>query len=131
MLNVVKSLIQNKEKRFLLIRRVTDSKFFPGLFDFPGGKLEQGEEALAGVIRETEEETGLQIEPADLIGEYDYTEQNTEIHFQIFSVRKYFGEINLSSDHSEFGWFTEKELEQIDLAPIVKMYFKKQNADNY
>jgi 8-oxo-dGTP diphosphatase len=123
MIEVAKSIIQ-KENKCLLLKRSSSSKFFPELWDFPGGKINPGEEVKEAVIRETEEETSLIIVPSKKVGDYHYTEHDTPIHFQIFSIISFNGEVKLSEDHSDFKWVSEQNLNKYNLAPIVKLFFK-------
>ncbi len=60
MIEVVKALIKKNEK-YLLFKRHSDSKFFPGLWDFPGGKIEPGEDVTEALVKESKEETSLDI----------------------------------------------------------------------
>jgi 8-oxo-dGTP pyrophosphatase MutT (NUDIX family) len=48
--------------RFLLIRRSVSEKNFPGLWAFPGGKVEPGETIVDTIHREVFEETALTLE---------------------------------------------------------------------
>jgi 8-oxo-dGTP diphosphatase len=57
------ALIRDPRGLVLLVRRM-DS----GLWSLPGGLLELGESLAGTVIRETEEETGLRVEPARIRG---------------------------------------------------------------
>src|SRR4051812_9830957 len=61
----VAAAIINDEGRFLAIRRADNGAWEP-----PGGVLELDESIEAGLIREVEEETGLQVEPTALTGVY-------------------------------------------------------------
>ena len=47
---------------------------WPGRLDVPGGGREHGESPTQCVLRETEEETGLTLNPADLVWKRFYTE---------------------------------------------------------
>ena len=51
--------------RVLLVRRGREP--FKGKWSLPGGMLELGESLQAGVVREVEEETGLCVEPLELV----------------------------------------------------------------
>jgi ADP-ribose pyrophosphatase YjhB (NUDIX family) len=53
------------EGRVLLVRR--GSEPLKGHWTLPGGVLEVGETLIAGVVREVREETGLLVEPLDLV----------------------------------------------------------------
>lgn len=42
-----------------------DDGIYHGLLEFPGGKVELGEEALAAAVREVDEEVGIVIDPSE------------------------------------------------------------------
>jgi 8-oxo-dGTP pyrophosphatase MutT (NUDIX family) len=50
----------------LLTRRPSTMRFGPDLHVFPGGRVEPGEDALAAAVRETLEETGIELDPRSL-----------------------------------------------------------------
>jgi 8-oxo-dGTP pyrophosphatase MutT (NUDIX family) len=50
----------------LLTRRPDSMRFGPGMHVFPGGRLEPGEAALDAALRETAEETGIELDPTAL-----------------------------------------------------------------
>ena len=64
-----KAVIKQGDK-FLILHRASDEKAFPELWDFPGGKLEDGEVPLESLKREVREETQLEIEPGEVLGTY-------------------------------------------------------------
>lgn len=61
----VSALIRNEAGEILLTRRADDGRWVE-----PGGGLEPGESPGAAIRREVREETGLEIEPARLVGVY-------------------------------------------------------------
>ncbi len=124
MINVVKTVIEDGGK-YLFIRRKDDSKFFPGQWDFPGGKLYAGEEPSDGAARETREETSLNVIIDQMILEEDHTENETQIHYKLFSTSSYEGEVKLGQDHSEFKWLSMEEVHDYLTTPFVKRYFEE------
>jgi len=52
--------VVQRQGRFLIGRR-TDDATLPGLWEFPGGKVRQGETAEAAARRECLEETGIRV----------------------------------------------------------------------
>ena len=62
----VSVLVEDGEGRLLLARRAVEP--YLGLWDCPGGFLEEGEHPLDGLRRELAEETGLVAGPARLVG---------------------------------------------------------------
>ena len=49
-----------------LLRRARTMAFAGGMYAFPGGKLEPGEDAAGAAVREVYEETGVRLAPDDL-----------------------------------------------------------------
>lgn len=52
----------------VLLTRISAAGPGGGLWTLPGGGLDFGEDPLDGVIREVDEETGLRVEPGQLLG---------------------------------------------------------------
>ena len=47
----------------VLIARRPDDKHQGGLWEFPGGKVEEGEDVVAALVRELDEEVALKVRP--------------------------------------------------------------------
>lgn len=71
MIRVVAAVIRDKEKIFATARGYGE---FKGQWEFPGGKIEQGETPQEALKREIKEELATEIEVGELIHtiEYDY-----------------------------------------------------------
>jgi 8-oxo-dGTP diphosphatase len=52
--------------RLLLVQRANEPG--RGLWSLPGGRVEPGEDDAAALVREMAEETGLMVQPGDLVG---------------------------------------------------------------
>jgi 8-oxo-dGTP diphosphatase len=120
MIQVAKAIIK-KDDKFILLRRANSAKFWPGLWDFPGGKINPGEEAMAGAMREASEETGLEILVDGLIAKFDLQDIKDLIHFKVYSVKNFSGEVKISVDHTEFKWLSKEEITTYDLTPGTKI----------
>ena len=68
---VICDSIKDKKRIFATARGYGD---FKGLWEFPGGKIEQGETAKQALVREIKEELDTTVQVYDLIDtiEYDY-----------------------------------------------------------
>lgn len=60
MIDVALGLIRRGD-RYFLQRRLATNPVLPGLWEFPGGKVETGESVLEALRREVQEEVGLVI----------------------------------------------------------------------
>jgi ADP-ribose pyrophosphatase YjhB (NUDIX family) len=93
-----------------------------GHWSIPGGVLEVGEMVREAAIREAREETGLIVEPGELLGVYDRIlrdpEHRVEYHYVLidFLCRAVAGELLAASDAAEVRWFTRKQLPELNLA---------------
>lgn len=60
---------EDGEARVILTRRAAHLRSHTGEVSFPGGRLDDGEDALAAALREATEEVGLDPAAVDIIGE--------------------------------------------------------------
>jgi ADP-ribose pyrophosphatase YjhB (NUDIX family) len=91
-------------------------------WSIPGGALEVGELVREAAVREAHEETGLIVEPGELLGVYDRVlrdaGQRVQYHYVLidFLCRRVGGELKAASDAAEVRWFTREELPALNLA---------------
>jgi len=101
--------------RVLLMQRSRRDAYKPGYYEFPGGKVDPGEDGLTALRREIQEETGLFIEP--LAGSMKqseiyvderkiergiYTGLQHISHFIVSRVVN--GKFQMSNEHIDFVW---------------------------
>jgi len=109
-----------EDSRVLLVKRAHPP--LQAQWSIPGGVLEVGELVREAAIREAREETGLIVEPQDLLGVYDRVlrnaEQRVQYHYVLvdFLCRRTGGELRAASDAAEVRWFTRDELPALHLA---------------
>ena len=105
-------------ERILLTRREDNNRWC-----LPGGGMDPGESAAEACERELLEETGLEVRVTKLIGVYttpdllmEYPDGN-RIQPVAFSFEAEItgGELGLSDEVTEFGWYTLAEIEGMDI----------------
>ena len=106
--------------RVLLVKRAHPP--IQGQWSIPGGVLEVGEMVRDAAIREAREETGLIVEPGELLGVYDRIlcdpEKRVQYHYVLvdFLCRATGGQLQAATDAAEVRWFTREELPALHLA---------------
>jgi mutator protein MutT len=114
--HVVAAAVIDVAGRVLIAQR-PPGKHLAGGWEFPGGKLEPGEDRRAGLARELREELGISLiaSPRPLIRvrhAYDYG----NVLIDMWVVRQYLGE-PCGLDGQALRWCTRDELESVELLP--------------
>jgi len=120
----VTAFILDSDDRVLMIRR-TDS----GLYAIPGGAQEVGETISQTVVREVKEETGIDVEPSELVGVYSdpehviaFTDGEVRQEFSIcFRARPTGGELRTSDESSEVLWMGHSDLDSLNIHPSIRL----------
>jgi 8-oxo-dGTP pyrophosphatase MutT (NUDIX family) len=116
------TLIVDDQGRLLLMKR-SDS----GLWGPPGGAMEPGEAVETAARREVREEAGLELGELTLFGVYSgpelfYRYPNGDEVYNVIIVhltRRPRGEVRLSAEHTDWGWFAPAEIPE-DLSPPIR-----------
>jgi ADP-ribose pyrophosphatase YjhB (NUDIX family) len=115
--------------RVVLVKRAHPP--IQGQWSIPGGVLEVGEMVREAAIREAREETGLIVEPGDLLGVYDRilrnVEERVQYHYVLidFLCRAVGGTLLAASDAAEVRWFRREELPALNLAEDTQDVIQK------
>jgi ADP-ribose pyrophosphatase YjhB (NUDIX family) len=100
-----KAIILRADGHMLTMRRSITAPTNPLGWDLPGGILELDEEADQGIIRETKEETNLEIEPPQAFHAIARPNNIGEHWVNIYYVANATSEeVTLSFEHDEFQW---------------------------
>lgn len=99
---VAAAVIQRPDGSFLLGQRAADT-FYPGYWEFPGGKVEPGESPREALVRELHEELEIRVVDASpwIVREHVYEHAHVRLHF--FRVTAWSGEIR-DHVHAALEW---------------------------
>ncbi|MQB00360.1 MAG: NUDIX domain-containing protein [Actinobacteria bacterium] len=107
-----------RDGKALIARRGTDPH--EGRFDSPGGFLEAGEDALAGLRREIREElgVGIDVDPSDYIDAtvHTYGDEDDYVLALSFAARLVSGRPQANDDVADIRWVGPDELDDVEWA---------------
>ena len=116
-LPVVGLALSDESRRFLLQRR-PDHKHHGGLWEFPGGKVENGENPRFALCREIAEELGITIEPQALRPALVADEGlDKAVVLILYSADCWAGEVT-PLDDQQWGWFSLDEAAELPMPPM-------------
>ena len=113
--HVAAAVIERADGKFLLGQRAADT-VYAGYWEFPGGKIEAGETALAAIVRELHEELGIEVIRADPWLHREHHYEHAHVHLNIFRVREWRGEIT-DHVHSALSWETAGNTQVTPMLP--------------
>jgi 8-oxo-dGTP diphosphatase len=113
-IEVVAAVVFNERGEFLLAQR-PPGKAYAGYWEFPGGKVERGEDAATALQRELHEELGIDVTRAYpwLTRDFDYPHADVRLRF--FRVHGWAGELH----GKELQQFTWQSIRHITVAPLL------------
>ncbi|MFG1649467.1 NUDIX hydrolase [Micromonospora sp. NPDC049275] len=116
--------VQDEQGRVLLIQR-TDN----GLWALPGGAQDFGEFIAETAVRETREETGIEVEVTEIVGIYsdprhvvEYSDGEVRQQFSIcFRAQYLSGDPKTSDESSSVVWMARDQLDQLPIHPSMRL----------
>jgi 8-oxo-dGTP diphosphatase len=111
---VAAAVLQRTDGSFLLAQRPT-GKIWAGYWEFPGGKLEQGESAHDALVRELREELGIEVHTAYPWLMRVFTYPHATVRLRFFRVTAWSGELH-PHEGQQFSWQLPTE---VSVAPIL------------
>jgi 8-oxo-dGTP diphosphatase len=109
----VGGLVSNEEGDILLLRSPQRG------WEFPGGQVEEGEDLIQALARETREETGIAVSVGPLVGIYSNIKPPAKVMFG-FLAQWEAGEPVTSSESLESSWFPREEVLEMITHPALR-----------
>jgi mutator protein MutT len=113
---VVAAVIVDHEGRVLLARR-GERMAHAGKWEFPGGKVEDGESFSRALRREIKEELSMDLDVFPALFSEEIEVEGRWIHIHFLRAKICTGESPRLSEHSEICWESPLSLHSKDLAP--------------
>lgn len=104
--NVSTMIVVDQDK--ILIQQRSKTSPGSGLWNFPGGSVEENESIEIAAIRELKEESNLDVEESDLTYLGNYVGKYLIIHF--FITREYTGEVKINQESDDYKWISLKDI---------------------
>lgn len=120
MIEVVAGVIY-KNNKFLIAQRNL-KKAQGGLWEFPGGKVEEGESYENALAREIKEEFNANIEVNEYIGENIHHYPEKDIRLLFYKARLLSENIELL-EHEDYKWITKDDKDNFKFAGADKVVF--------
>ena len=122
-IHVVAGVLSDADGRVLLADRPA-GKHLAGGWEFPGGKLDPGEEPLAALRRELREEIGIDVVAAEPLVKVSHDYPDRSILLDVWRVTRYAGE-PASREGQSLRWCALAELPAANLLaadlPVVEV----------
>ena len=121
-IRVVAALVE-RDGRYLITQR-RESAVLPLLWDFPGGRVEDGESDESALAREVGERLGATVEVGQLISFVNHP-------YEKYAVDLYLYGCTLLSDQlhcravKDYAWVTSKEMESYSFTPVDEASMNK------
>lgn len=114
-------IVINENNEILALKRSQSASGHNGLWNFPGGGVEDDESIYDAAIRELYEEAGLKAKEDDLI--YFETHSTGKLVIHYFITNKFDGQVEINKESSEYKWAKISEIKKMDFVPLTPNMF--------
>ena len=116
-----------RERKILICQR-SSTMNLPLKWEFPGGKVEPGEDEETTIVREISEELHLDVEVVKRLDPVEHDYPNFRIRLVPFIAKVVGGEL-LLEEHADARWVAIEDLGQYDWAPADVPIVEQLKAD--
>tara|TARA_Y100000746_G_scaffold58183_1_gene46983 strand:+ start:17928 stop:18956 length:1029 start_codon:yes stop_codon:yes gene_type:complete len=113
---VVGALLNDSKGRILACRR-PEGDAWSGWWEFPGGKIEEGELQEEALVREIEEELGISVIPHSCVAEISHDYGDRDVELFIWKCETVDPSTIFPSEHDEIKWVSQDELINLKWLP--------------
>jgi len=114
-IRVVAALVE-RDGRYLITQR-RENAVLPLLWDFPGGRVEDGESDEAALVREVAERLGAEVEVGQLISFVSHPYEKYAVDLYLYECKLLTPEVHCRAV-KDYAWVTSKEMESYSFTPV-------------
>lgn len=114
-IKIITSIAIENNGKFLILKR-SPHDTMPRMWEFPGGKVDDGEKLKDSAKRETMEESGLIPNKLEYKGYSERFSEDRNVQSGYHTIVHHFycddfkGKVKLSEEHTDFKWVTKGEI---------------------
>ena len=123
-LQVAIGIITNQISKKVFISKRKDDVHMAGMWEFPGGKVNNNEKIIDALYREFKEETSIVIYKSHLFDEITYIEGDLTLYLSFFLIQEYSGK-PLGKEGNKTKWVNISELSCVNMPPANKAVISK------
>jgi 8-oxo-dGTP diphosphatase len=120
----VRGLVYNDRNEILVMQRSSKSRHQPGFWEFPGGKVDPGENFADAIVREFKEETGLEVKIEKVLGSGEWEREDYRIAYLFLQVKQIGGVLQMSAEHDDLAWVSQNRLKDIQFSPQLHKFVR-------
>lgn len=113
-MKVAVAIIIDDQQRILITRRPLHAPFGAGMWEFPGGKLEDNETPVAALIREIKEEVDLDVQHCDFLGEINHIYSYHSVTLLVYCIRSFQGIAKACEMQMDLRWVELRHLQDFE-----------------
>lgn len=128
-MHVAVGVYKTRENTFLVCQR-PKGKPWSGLWEFPGGKIELGEDPATALCREWREELAVTPTAFTLMSSIDYSYPKNKVCLHVFLITQLQGKIT-PLEQQKVSFKSEQELFSIDMLPANRFVLSRFMLSSY
>ena len=127
MIEVVAALIWDKDKFMICQRPAHKARGL--LWEFVGGKVEQGETKEEALVRECQEELSVTLSVGDVFMDVVHEYPDITVHLTLFNATIAEG-VSQKLEHKDISWISVSEIDNYNFCPADIKILEKLNRTN-
>lgn len=112
----VVAVIRNPEGKYLVLKRSEREIAYPGMYTFPGGKIEGNDTVEETLAKEVKEEAGLTLKPGKILlkdKSFVRPDNQTVKAFSYLCEVEYHEPVKISGDFTDYKWVSMEDLKDL------------------